>query len=75
MSIEIDFKKSKVNASYKTIYLKNDMIDKINKIANKNDTSFNNIVVNMIEYCLQPIIVWLLSLFYSHSNKISLSIY
>lgn len=53
MSIEIDFKKSKVNASYKTIYLKNDMIEKINKIANKNDTSFNNIVVNMIEYCLK----------------------
>ena len=53
MSIEIDFKKSKVNSSYKTIYLKNDMIEKINKIANKNDTSFNNIVVNMIEYCLK----------------------
>lgn len=53
MSIEIDFKKSKVNASYKTIYLKNEMIEKINKIANKNDTSFNNIVVNMIEYCLK----------------------
>ncbi len=53
MSIEIDFKKSKVSASYKTIYLKNDTIDKINEIANKNDTSFNNIVVNMIEYCLK----------------------
>ncbi len=53
MSIEIDFKKSKVNASYKTIYLKNETIDKINQIANKNDTSFNNIVVNMIEYCLK----------------------
>ena len=53
MSIEIDFKKSKVNTSYKTIYLKNDTIDKINEIANKNDTSFNNIVVNMIEYCIK----------------------
>ena len=53
MSIEIDFKKSKVNANYKTIYLKNEMIEKINKIANKNDTSFNNIVVNMIEYYLK----------------------
>ena len=53
MSIEIDFRKSKVNANYKTIYLKNEMIEKINKIANKNDTSFNNIVVNMIEYCLK----------------------
>ena len=53
MSIEIDLKKSKVNANYKTIYLKNEMIEKINKIANKNDTSFNNIVVNMIEYCLK----------------------
>lgn len=53
MSIDINFKKNKVNASYKTIYLKNDTIDKINEIANKNDTSFNNIVVNMIEYCIK----------------------
>ena len=53
MSIEIDFKKSKVNASYKTIYLTNETIEKINEIANKNDTSFNNIVVNMIEYCIK----------------------
>lgn len=53
MSIEIDFKKNRVNASYKTIYLKNETIDKINELANKNDTSFNNIVVNMIEYCIK----------------------
>ena len=53
MSIEIDFKKSKVNASYKTIYLKNETIEEINKIAKENDTSFNNIIVNMIEYCIK----------------------
>lgn len=53
MSIKIDFKKSKVNASYKTIYLKKEYIEKINEIAKQNDTSFNNIVVNMIEYCIK----------------------
>jgi hypothetical protein len=53
MGINLNFKKEKVNASYKTIYLKNDIIDKINNIAEKNDTSFNNIIVNMVEYCIK----------------------
>ena len=42
----------KVNASYKTIYIRNDTIEKINKIASENNTSFNNVVISMINYCI-----------------------
>lgn len=52
MSIKINFNKEKVSAGYKTIYLKTDCIEKIEKIANENNTSFNNVIVNMINYCL-----------------------
>lgn len=38
---------------YKTLYLKEDMVKEIEKIAKENDTSFNNVVVSMIEYCLK----------------------
>lgn len=51
MSIYINMKKNRVEASYKTVYLKNDLIGKLDKIAKENDTSFNNVVVNMLEYC------------------------
>lgn len=37
---------------YKTIYLSREMIDAIEKMAADSNTSFNNIVVSMIEYCL-----------------------
>ncbi len=53
MGINLEFKKNKVSASYKTIYLKNETIDKLNEIAKENDTSFNNIIVNMIDYCIK----------------------
>lgn len=49
----ISFQKQKIQAGYKTIYLKNDAIDKLYEIANKNNTSFNNVIVNMIDYCLK----------------------
>ena len=45
--------KKKVEAGYKTIYLKQTLIDQIDKIAKENDTSFSNIVVAMIEACLK----------------------
>lgn len=44
--------KGKVQSSYKTLYLSQELIDKITKIAKKYDTSFNNVVVSMIEKCL-----------------------
>ncbi len=53
MSINIDYKKNKVNSTYKTIYIKNDLVDKIDELARKNNTSFNNIIIKMIEYCTE----------------------
>lgn len=45
--------KEKNPASYKTLYIKEDLIKKIEKIAKENDTSFNNVVISMIETCLE----------------------
>ena len=52
MDFEIKPTKEKVKCSYKTLYLSEDLIDKINKLANEHNTSFNNVVVSMIESCL-----------------------
>ena len=45
--------KKKVEAGYKTIYLRQSMIDELEQIAKDNSTSFNNVVVSMIERCLK----------------------
>lgn len=45
--------RKKVEAGYKTIYLRQEVIDALEKIAQKNNTSFNNVVVSMIEQCLE----------------------
>ena len=52
MAINLDYKKDRVKASYKSIYLKDELIEKIEKIAKENNSSFNNILVNMLEYCV-----------------------
>lgn len=49
----INYKKQKVSAGYKTIYLTTDVIKEIEKIAEENNTSFNNVVVSMLNYCLE----------------------
>ena len=43
--------KKKVKASYKTLYINDHLIQEINRIARENDTSFNNVVISMIEHC------------------------
>ena len=45
--------KQKVEAGYKTIYLRQSVIDEVEQIAKDNSTSFNNVVVSMIELCLE----------------------
>ena len=45
--------KKREKAGYKTIYLRQSVIQAIEKIAIDNDTSFNNVVVSMIERCLE----------------------
>ena len=41
--------KRKVQTEYKSIYIKKDLSEKINALAAKHNTSFNNIVVSIIE--------------------------
>ncbi len=38
---------------YRTLYIKQSLVNKINKLANDNNTSFNNIVISMIEACIE----------------------
>lgn len=42
--------KEKVKAGYKTIYLPQSLIDDLEQMARDNSTSFNNVVVSMIDY-------------------------
>ena len=41
--------KKKVKAGYKTLYIKDELVEKLEKLAAKHETSFNNIVVSIIE--------------------------
>ena len=52
MSFKIKDTKQKEPAIYKTLYIKQALADKIEKIAIENDTSWNNVVISMIESCL-----------------------
>ena len=45
--------KDKVKSSYKTLYISDSLIEQIDKIVKDNGTSFNNVVVSMIESCLE----------------------
>ena len=40
-------------ASYKSLYIKDKLIKEIEKIAKDNNTSFNNVVISMIEEYLK----------------------
>ena len=45
--------KEKEQTSYKTLYLKESLVKEIEKIAKENNTSYNNVIVSMIETCLK----------------------
>ena len=49
----MDFKprqtRKKVQAGSKTLYIRDELAEKINKLASENDTSFNNIVISILE--------------------------
>lgn len=44
---------NKEPASYKSLYIKDKLVEKIEKIAIENNTSFNNVIISMIETCLK----------------------
>ena len=45
--------KEKIESTYRSIYIRVDLVKKIEKIAQDNNTSFNNVVISMIEECLK----------------------
>lgn len=53
MKFEVKRPPIKEEAIYKTLYIKRSLVDGIEKIAAENKTSFNNVVVSMIESCLK----------------------
>ena len=44
--------KPKVKCGYKTLYISEELVERVDKIAFQFDTSFNNVVISMIEQCL-----------------------
>lgn len=41
--------RKKIKAGYKTLYIADDLAEKVNGLAKKFDTSFNNIVISILE--------------------------
>ena len=52
MAFVIKKTKQKEPASYKSLYIKEKLVKEIERIAKENNTSFNNVVISMIEQCL-----------------------
>ena len=52
LAFEIKKTKQKEAASYKSLYIKDKLVKEIEKIARENNTSFNNVIISMIESCL-----------------------
>jgi len=44
--------KQKNPASYKSLYIKDSLLKEVEKIAEECNTSFNNVVISMIEACI-----------------------
>jgi hypothetical protein len=44
---------NKETAVYKSLYIKEKLVVEIEKIAKEHGTSFNNVVISMIEKCLE----------------------
>ena len=47
--------RNKVESAYKSIYLRQTVIDELNALAAKHNTSFNNSAATMIDQCLEEI--------------------
>lgn len=53
MVFEIKSTKNKSESVNKSLYISKALADQVQKIANDNNTSFNNVVISMIEACLK----------------------
>ena len=52
VSFTIKNTKNKAEAIYKSLYISKSLADQVQKVASENNTSFNNVVISMIEFCL-----------------------
>lgn len=52
MTFKPDKTENKSEIGYKTLYITNELRDKVLAIAARNDTSFNNVVISMIKHCV-----------------------
>lgn len=53
MKFELKQPPSKEESIYKTLYIKRSLATRVEKIASENGTSFNNVIISMIESCLK----------------------
>ena len=52
MGFQLKPTKKKVPSVYKSLYINEQLAERVEKIAKENETSFNNVVISMIEHCL-----------------------
>lgn len=50
MAFKLKPTKQKVKAGYKTLYISDDLAEKVNKMAVDNETSFNNVIISILEH-------------------------
>ena len=53
MDFKIKLNEERGDSTYKTLYIKQSLVDQIAEIAKAYNTSWNNVVVSMIESCLK----------------------
>ncbi len=53
MNFTIKPTQAKEETTYKSLYIKKSLVRKIDEIAKEHETSFNNVVISMIESCLK----------------------
>jgi len=49
MELKLKPTRKKVKAGYKTLYITDELAEKVEEIAKKNNTSFNNVVISILE--------------------------
>ena len=52
MPFELKPTRKKVPSVYKSLYINERLVEQLDRIAKENETSFNNVVISMIEHCL-----------------------
>ena len=52
MGFQMKPTRKKVPSVYKSLYINEQLAERVEQMAKENETSFNNVVISMIEHCL-----------------------